>query len=137
MTTKQVHCGLNQHLLYQLFANRPYNVYGLQGVHFKYYSQKSTRYIYTHITYAKWHRGNCIYFISSTYQNECDNLFAGYFESLVLHLPSTCEGTREMAAGKTEGSPKRSDRPAMDSVAIESTFTVDREKVCACVYQNT
>lgn len=56
-----------------------------------------------------------------------------YFESLVLHLTSTCEGTREMAAGKTEGSPRRSDRPAMDSVAIESTFTVDREKVCACI----
>jgi len=32
-------------------------------------------------------------------------------------------------AGKTEASPKRVDRPVMDSVAIESTFTVDREKV--------
>ena len=51
------------------------------------------------------------------------------------HLTSTCEGTREMA-GKTEASPKRLVRPVMDSVAIESPFTVDREKVHACIYQN-
>ena len=36
-------------------------------------------------------------------------------------------------AGKTEGSPKRLDRPVMDSVAIETSFTVDREKVRACI----
>ena len=60
-----------------------------------------------------------------------------HFKSLVRHLSSTCEGTREMAAGKAEGSPRRPDRPVMDSVAIESTFTVDREKVCTCIYQNT
>ena len=51
------------------------------------------------------------------------------------HLASTCEGTREMA-GKTEASPKRLVRPVMDSVAIESPFTVDREKVHTCIYQN-
>ena len=58
-----------------------------------------------------------------------------YFESPVRHLTNTCEGAREMA-GKAEGSPKRVDRPVMDSVAIESNFTVDREKVRACICRN-